>query len=876
MVRAIARDDRNEAGNLSAIDRPRLRERIRASASYPIALLIAPAGYGKSVVLRQFLESQPEECVRFGLRAEHGELLGFLRGFAEAMRAAAPHAITALAGAYERAGASPRRAGELARWMNAHMEAYSGIVAIDDLHLADDDPEVAEFLTALIEQTKRRVRWILASRSTAGLPVGTWLAYGDAEAAVDENALRFTATEVRAAANALGLAIRDEELDDLLALTEGWPAAMAFALRTSMRSAELRNVSAMTREMIYRLLAEQVYAALDADERDVLEIAIALPVIDVAVLERAGFDRALPIVERLRERTAFIYEESPGIYQCHDLFRDFLRHQSALGGKRSHRAVHERAARALEESGDVEHALSSYTDAGASSDVVRLLEQHGFDLLERARGDVVARAVDALDERTRRENATVLALQGSLQAIAGKFARAESLLRRALTRAGSDRDLVATTSLRLASLIGNQGRDVSEILDAVAGDSRQKPAHRAEALSLVAARCAIAGDLSKTKTIAPTIEQLLPQIDSEATRAKVLHYLGIVSRHLGDVRRARERLEQSGELAAELHLFGLESRVYAVLSNLALHEDDDVVRQLQYAEHAADAAGKAGDAFALRTALLQTLSAQMRRGAEQESVAVEARLGSEQSDPLVRQYLTLFRSMRLAWDGQFGEAHRRAAGHWRQLADEVDRLTCGSQYALFLALDGLRDSAVAIIGDMLDDLGALDIHGRFDLRSITIATLFCALAEFANGRNTQAERILRRVRPQDRVQLLVWRTTKNMMQELRRYNTAHCDEITKDIAALDQLEYGDTARLLRATYSELSKRSYKTAKHIMLTPAECEVLRMLAAGLAPKEVAIETSRSVNTVRVHIAKLMDKLECHGRLEAIQTARKLGLI
>ncbi len=78
-----------------------MRERTRTSATYPIALVIAPAGYGKSVAVRQFLESQPEEYVRFGLRAEHGELLGFLRGFAEAMRAAAPHAITALAGAYD-------------------------------------------------------------------------------------------------------------------------------------------------------------------------------------------------------------------------------------------------------------------------------------------------------------------------------------------------------------------------------------------------------------------------------------------------------------------------------------------------------------------------------------------------------------------------------------------------------------------------------------------------------------------------------------------------------------------------------------------------------------------------------------------------------
>jgi ATP/maltotriose-dependent transcriptional regulator MalT len=430
MVRTLHAEDRSEAGAFAPVERPRLLERLTHVATYPVALLIAPAGYGKSVILRQYLALLRIPNARFTLRPEHASLLGFLRGFAEALRESAPHAITALAGAYERNTASPKRGTDLARWMHAHLESFSGIIAIDDLHLADGDPEVAHFLTSLIEETKERIRWILASRSTTGFPVGTWQAYGDAGLPLDEHDLRFTLDEAREAARGFGLAVRDDELEDLLALTEGWPAAMSFALRTSTRSSELRNVSAMTREMIYRLLAEQVYAALDDDERNLLEVAAALPVIDISVLERAGFDRALTTVEGLRQRTAFIYEETPGIYQCHDLFREFLRHQTALGGKRSQQSVHERAARALESSGDVEHAIASYVAAGSSADVVRLLERHGFDLLERARGDVIARALEALDEKTRRENATLLALQGSLQAMIGKFARAESLFRR--------------------------------------------------------------------------------------------------------------------------------------------------------------------------------------------------------------------------------------------------------------------------------------------------------------------------------------------------------------------------------------------------------------------------------------------------------------
>ncbi len=381
-------------------------ERLFASAAYPITLLVAPAGYGKSVILRQYLRSVRTDHVRFALRGEHATLLGFLRGFAEALRGSAPHAIDALAGAYERTTGSDDRSADLARWMDAHLESFDGTIAIDDLHLADTDPEVAGFVCSLIERTKGKIRWIIASRSTRNLPVGTWLAYRDAELAIGEEELRFTFDEARSAALALGLERRDDELRDLLALTEGWPAAMSFALRTSTRSSDLRNVSALTREMIYRFLAEQVYSELDEEERALLEIAIALPIIDLQVLERAGFDRALPIVERLRERTAFIYEESPGNYQCHELFREFLRHESALSGKRAQKLVHERAARALEASGDVEHAIAAYVLAASPSDVLRLLERDGFDMLERARGDVVARAIESLDENTRRRNAS--------------------------------------------------------------------------------------------------------------------------------------------------------------------------------------------------------------------------------------------------------------------------------------------------------------------------------------------------------------------------------------------------------------------------------------------------------------------------------------
>ena len=814
----------------------------------------------------------------FSLRPEHTTLLSFLRGFTEALGENAPHTIDSLAGAYERNQSSPKRDLDLAQWLDAHLELFTGVIAIDDLHVADGDPQVAGFLTALIERSKERVRWIIASRSTAGLPVGSWLAYRDAELPVNEHELRFSLAEVAQAARDLDLTIRDDELKDLLDLTEGWPAALTFALRTSTRSADLRNVSAVTREMIYRFLAEQVYGSLDDGERALLEVAVALPSIDVDVLERAGFDRALPIVERLRERTAFIYEESRGVYQCHELFREFLRHQSALAGKRAQQRVHERAARALEASGDVEHAIAGYAAAASSSDVLRLLEGHGFNLLERARSDVVTRGVEALDDVTRRNNSSALALQGALESVSGKFTRAESLLRRALSQADGNRDLIANASLRLAALMANQGRDVSEVLSDLANDTEQTSAYRAEAISLVAGQRATSGDLATASHAASLAEAWLAEVESEIVRAKVLHHIGIAYHHLNMAPRAFDALMQSAELADSLHLFGLSSRVKAVLSNLLLHERDDVEQQLAYAESAAMAATKAGDAFALQTALIQMLSAQMRRGHVEKSIAIEQRLGSARATELTAKYLPIFRSSRLAWEGRFREAHRLLATCWKQMTYSFDRLYCGAEYALFLAVDGKHDDAAGLASEIIEGLKLSDdATGLFRVRAIAITRAFCALTETIIGRAAFADRILRQLHSgKDEVIRAVAEAAGSIVIRIRGGGSTGSERVRECTERLRTLDYADVAQLLAAVDLTAGRAAMDRLPANGLTRSEMEILGMLEEGLTPKQIAEKTSRSVNTVRVHVANTIAKLGCHGHAEAIRTARRLRLL
>ena len=61
-----------------------------------------------------------------------------------------------------------------------------------------------------------------------------------------------------------------------------------------------------------------------------------------------------------------------------------------------------------------------------------------------------------------------------------------------------------------------------------------------------------------------------------------------------------------------------------------------------------------------------------------------------------------------------------------------------------------------------------------------------------------------------------------------------------------------------------------------LTMRELEVLRLLALGLRPSEVAQRLFISVHTVRKHISNASEKLHSHGMMSAVLAAQRQDLI
>ena len=75
--------------------------------------------------------------------------------------------------------------------------------------------------------------------------------------------------------------------------------------------------------------------------------------------------------------------------------------------------------------------------------------------------------------------------------------------------------------------------------------------------------------------------------------------------------------------------------------------------------------------------------------------------------------------------------------------------------------------------------------------------------------------------------------------------------------------------------SPFVRNSAKLAE-LAITPRELEILEHIAAGKSTREIAAALFVSENTVKTHASRLFGKLQVNRRTQAVDVAKRLGLI
>jgi DNA-binding NarL/FixJ family response regulator len=125
--------------------------------------------------------------------------------------------------------------------------------------------------------------------------------------------------------------------------------------------------------------------------------------------------------------------------------------------------------------------------------------------------------------------------------------------------------------------------------------------------------------------------------------------------------------------------------------------------------------------------------------------------------------------------------------------------------------------------------------------------------------------------------IIVLSTYTGDVQVLRAMKVGARGYLLKTLLDKDLLE---TIRAVHAGRKMLSaEASYELAEHATsdaLTPAEIDVLRLIAAGYANKQIAAELSITEDSVKGRVKNILSKLSAGDRTHAAMIGIKRGII
>jgi LuxR family maltose regulon positive regulatory protein len=365
-----------------AVPRRRLAERLGAAPRSALTVLSAPAGFGKTTLLAEWLAAGcADEAAVAWLsldRRDNDPALFWtyvVRAMQTAVEGIGSGALQVLA------SSSPQIDAALAALLNdLDGLATDLVLVLDDYHLVET-PEVHEGMTFLLEHQPPQLHVVLATRVDPPLPMAQMRARGRL-VEVRAADLRFTSEEAAAYLNGpMDLGLSDDDVAALEGRTEGWIAALQMAALSLQgredASAFIAGFAGDDRYVV-DYLAEEVLARQPAEVRQFL--------LETSVLERltgplcdavTGRDGGKATLVALERANLFLVplDDRRQWYRYHHLFADVL-HAHLLDERPAQMAeLHRRASAWFEAHDDTSQAISHALaggDTGRAADLMEL------------------------------------------------------------------------------------------------------------------------------------------------------------------------------------------------------------------------------------------------------------------------------------------------------------------------------------------------------------------------------------------------------------------------------------------------------------------------------------------------------------------------
>lgn len=867
------------------VPRLRLLTRLSQALKHPLTLVCAPAGFGKTTLISEWIALDQRRCAWLSLDAGDNTPARFwsyvIAAFQTLKSDLGESALSLLQ------SPQPPALEPILTLLLNDVAAFEeeAVIVLDDYHMIDN-VALHNGLTYLIEHwPPASMHLLISTRIDPPIPLARLRARAQlTELRADD--LRFTPDEVSTFLNnAMGLNLSTDDIAALEGRTEGWIAGLQLAA-LSMQGRDdiqgfIKAFSGSHRHVLSYLI-EEVLSQRPAGTLDFL--------LQTSILDRLcgslcdavcdGSD-GQTILEQLEHANLFLtsLDDERMWYRYHQLFADVLRARLRQTVPQQVNELHQRASIWHAENGYMAEAIHHAFAAADFDRAARLVEESAWQML--GRGDLSTLQTwldtlpgDVVQTRPRLSlvYAMIMSITNQLAALERRLQDAEHAL--AVETTLDDHDVLLGHVAALRAHLAFEQNDLPRSIELCRQALQRIPEDNALMRSL--AMYYLGNAQRRSDDISGAIETLTQ--GSQLARAAgnpllALNNLGtkaILERAQGKLQASEETNRQSLQLAAETH-----SHPFAALPHIGLgrllREWNDLESATQHLQESIDLGQRWG---------LKDIEVHACLGLAPVRQAQGDRAGAR---ALIEQ------AAQVARDWNRSAVVRLVDHHAARLDLAQGMLDRAARWAESSGLDPnaadlsfrreseyLSLARVRIAQDRSDEaLHVLDRLLRFAedaqrIGSMIEILMLRALAYHAQDNTADAitslERALMLAKSEGYIRLFV-DEGESMRLLLKRLETRNL-----------RLE-GYVSRLLSAYTDTTFQSPISNLQSLLVDPLserELEVVRLVADGFNNREIAEKLFIGVNTIKTHINNIYRKLDVKSRTQAVARARELGLL
>ncbi len=394
------------------IDRPHLCERLEKNALRPLTLISAPAGYGKSTLAAQWIETSSLPAAWISLGESDNDPRRFLQYIVAAVRS---HESKACAEIHALLGAQELPPSDvLGKLLSNDLERVSKpfVLVLDDYHLITN-PDIHDLLDGVLRHPPKSLHLAIVTRRDPPFSLVTMMAHG-LVSEIRETDLQFDEVEtVEVLKRAADIRLDEDGITRIMDEIEGWITGLRLFCLAAEKGVDpkvfLLGIKGGASH-IQDYLVEQVFARQDPELQECLLKTSILdrfcaPLCEAICGHTPGKETAKGkitgqrFIEIVAEAKLFGIQLDPGgkWIRYHHLFQALLlSHLQRKWDSKDIAALHRRAAKWFAAENLIDEALKHAAAAGDNELAADIIEDARFDALNEDKWPLLGKWLDSL------------------------------------------------------------------------------------------------------------------------------------------------------------------------------------------------------------------------------------------------------------------------------------------------------------------------------------------------------------------------------------------------------------------------------------------------------------------------------------------------